>query len=160
MRSLDKKNVMLNWKEPQILRAGSKRRIPEDFLTIGNYDSVVAGKRKKNKYLNFNSSAAETFGASGKVSFSFEKDKRLIACFDPGRGVPFYKLSKNGKSKKLNNGDLIDEIYGFFGLQTQQKYMLKVYRWATINNMQLCVLTPYHFDSMLPVFEDELLGIE
>lgn len=159
MRSLDKKDLTLNWEEPKNARIGTHSRIPENFIAIYNFESIVVGKKKNNKYLSFASAAAEKYGATGKVSFSFEKDKRLIACFNPNPGVPFYKLTTNNKAKRLGNGPLIDKIYEFFGLEKGKKYLLKIYYWATLNEMELCILTPQHFDTMTPVFEDELIGV-
>lgn len=150
---------------PTLKRGIGSTKTPDNFLKIRRVVKVEHKTKYNNRYIQFNRNVVNRyFGDKDeyRIAMSFEKD-RLIMVFNPPQGVPFYKLSIAGsgknKSKALVNSAVVDKIYEFFNLDKKNMaYYLKIFYFAEINNMELMVLTPQSYDTMQPVFEDELNG--
>lgn len=159
MGQLNPKDLTFQWEKPNSVRGGSTAKLPDNFILIKRVKKDVHGTRFNNVYIDFKANVLERYFKKGKpykVAFSFDKDA-LIIVFDPKPGVPFYTLAKNGGHAALSNIVLIDKIWKHFKLDEKVKaYYLKIHYLATLNEMEIHVLTPQDYQTRLPIFEDEL----
>jgi hypothetical protein len=166
-RNLGPKDITLNWSVPE---SRNKREVFEsDFLILARYvpeEHKDDNARKwKTTYLKFTRGAVLKFfkvdvkdAGELRLAVSFEKDRVLFA-FNPQKGVPFYKLGKSGNDRLVYNSKLVEKFFDHWKLdKAKSRYLIKVRFWAELNTIELFIGTPYHTDTQLPVFEDELLG--
>lgn len=164
MANLNLKDLSFNWKAPVVNYKRKGSSIPEDFITLKRIRIGIHKTKYSVSQLIFRTDAIKHFFKDQenldnlKLSVSFEEDNKLIFVFDPVDGVPYYKL-KNHKGNQwvIPNTDLIDDIYKHLKLSPEQRmYFLKGFSVGVFNKMHPYVMTPQHYDSKLPVFEDEL----
>ena len=168
MSKITELDKTLIWEIPIVKRGGNKQsgsRVGERFLTISLTKKNEEKKIKwDNVYLKFNQDVLNKYFPPNlegfKVGFSFDEiGKRLIIVFNPTKGIPFYNLSKSGSTRLIYNTILIQKIYNFLGLNTDiDKYHLKIHYFAKINGNELYCLTPYDYQTITPLWEDEING--
>lgn len=161
--NLTPKDLTLNWKIKVSAHRGSSGQDP-DMLLMKRIDKREhEGLSTNSKIVDFKPPVIKKYFNENtevfKVALSFEKNC-IIMVFDPPANVPSYKLSHNGKGKMISNTDLIEEIYDHFKLdKTKTKYYLKINWFDELNNMRMYKLTPWIYETKMPVFEDELKSI-
>ena len=162
--SLKPKDLTLQWKRKVSTHRGSQDILKPDMLLMKRIDKKEHTNLKSTtKLIDFKLPTMQKYFKEDtevhKVALSFEKDC-IIIVFDPPANVPFYKLSLHGSGKMISNTDLIESIYDHFKLdKTKTKYYLKVNWFSELNEMKMYKLTPWDYETSIPIFEDELKAV-
>jgi len=157
MANLTLRNQTLNWEVPVSARMG-KNQGDENMILIKRVKAGENGKKWTSKLLDFKINTINKYFKDSEtfhMAFSFDEEK-VIVVFNPPKGTPFFKLSKNGNGRAINNVHLVDKIYQHFKLDPEKdKYYLKIYYWAKLSGMEIYVITPYDYLTKEPIFEDD-----
>lgn len=158
MKNLTPKDTVFNWESPVSAHRG-KSNGDENLILLKRMSAEEHNTKWSSKLIDFKAYNLEKFFDNEtndfRMAISFDKD-RIIVVFNPPKGIPFYRLTKNGNGRAINNVNLIERLYDFFQLdRTKSKYFLKIHYWAEVNEMKLYIITPYEYDTREPVFDNE-----
>ena len=97
-----------------------------------------------------------------RVALSIEEDPGVLMAFNPvSNDIPFYNLAKSNEDRVLNNQDVVERLYEYWGLDKDcETYLIKVRYFAKLNGIELYYLTPHNYDTKMPILRDELEGNE